>query len=115
MSPQFTLHPVLVRARQVVLHLYQETLERVPFFRGQHPQFITSVVTFMKLEFYAPGDIVVRQGDVGSEMYFVAAGNLEVSWQLKPDSLLSLPTCNMNANWRPTPVCTVHVALHTSI
>jgi H+/Cl- antiporter ClcA len=39
---------------QVVLHLYQEALEKVPFFRGQHPQFITSVVTFLKLEYYAP-------------------------------------------------------------
>lgn len=39
---------------QVVLHLYQEALEKVPFFRGQHPQFITSVVTFLKLEYYSP-------------------------------------------------------------
>jgi hypothetical protein len=39
---------------QVVLHLYQEALEKVPFFRGQHPQLITSVITFLKLEYYAP-------------------------------------------------------------
>lgn len=42
---------------QMVLHLYQEALEKVPFFRGQHPQFITSVVTFLKLEYYSPVSI----------------------------------------------------------
>jgi hypothetical protein len=45
---------LLLLLRKVVLHLYQEALEKVPFFRGQHPQFITSVVTFLKLEYYAP-------------------------------------------------------------
>ena len=39
---------------QVVLHLYQEDVERVPFFRDKPVQFITSVVTYLKLEYYAP-------------------------------------------------------------
>lgn len=51
----------------------------VPTCRGQHPQFITSIVTALQLEFYAPGDIVVRQGDMGDAMYFLAQGSLEVS------------------------------------
>ncbi|WIA23100.1 hypothetical protein OEZ86_010005 [Tetradesmus obliquus] len=72
------LHLYAEALEKVVLHLYAEALEKVPFFRGQHPQFITSVVTFLKLEYYAPGDIVVRQGDMGSEMYFVGEGALEV-------------------------------------
>jgi hypothetical protein len=46
--------------------------------RGQNPQFITSVVTVLQLEYYAPGDIVVRQGDMGDAMYFLAQGSLEV-------------------------------------
>jgi CRP-like cAMP-binding protein len=46
--------------------------------RGQHPQFISSIVTALQLEFYAPGDIVVRQGDMGDAMYFLAQGSLEV-------------------------------------
>jgi CRP-like cAMP-binding protein len=48
--------------------------------RGQHPQFITSVVTALQLEYYAPGDLVVRQGDMGDAMYFLAQGSLEVSF-----------------------------------
>jgi hypothetical protein len=47
-------------------------------YRGQNPQFITSVVTALQLEYYAPGDIVVRQGDMGDAMYFLGQGSLEV-------------------------------------
>ncbi|GAX74590.1 hypothetical protein CEUSTIGMA_g2038.t1 [Chlamydomonas eustigma] len=63
---------------QVVMHLYREALERVPLFQGKPPQFITSLVTYLKLEYYSPGDIVVRQGEVGPEMYFISEGTLEV-------------------------------------
>lgn len=40
----------------MVLHLYREALEKVPFFKGKHPQFITSLVTYLKLEYYSPGE-----------------------------------------------------------
>jgi hypothetical protein len=39
---------------QVVLHLYQEAVEKVPFFSGRNPHFITSVVTYLRLEYYSP-------------------------------------------------------------
>ncbi|GAX74589.1 hypothetical protein CEUSTIGMA_g2037.t1 [Chlamydomonas eustigma] len=64
---------------QVVLHLYREALEKVPIFKGKPPQFITSLVTYLRIEYYAPGEIVVRQGEVGTEMYFVGEGALEAS------------------------------------
>ncbi|KAG1678597.1 hypothetical protein FOA52_012604 [Chlamydomonas sp. UWO 241] len=63
---------------QVVLHLYRQALEKVPFFRGKPPQFITSLVTRLKLEYFSPGDIVVRQGETGHEMFFVGEGALAV-------------------------------------
>ena len=40
---------------QVVMYLYREALDRVPLFKGKPPQFITSLVTFLKLEYYSPG------------------------------------------------------------
>jgi signal-transduction protein with cAMP-binding, CBS, and nucleotidyltransferase domain len=48
------------------------------FCRGQHPQFITSLVTALQLEYYAPGDTVVWQGEMGDAMFFLAQGSLEV-------------------------------------
>jgi hypothetical protein len=68
-------------ACQVVLHLYKEALEKVPFFRGKHPQFITTLITYLKLEYYSPGDVIVRQGDMGNEVGDTRLPNLQaVSW-----------------------------------
>ena len=41
---------------QVVMHLYREALEKVPLFKGKPPQFITSLVTYLKIEYYSPGE-----------------------------------------------------------
>ena len=41
---------------QVAMHLYREALEKVPLFKGRPPQFITSLVTYLKLEYYSPGE-----------------------------------------------------------
>lgn len=100
---------------ELVLYLYRNTLEKVPFFQvplsmacigchwggghhhmlgrcglmlhmsnagwiylqGQDPHFITALVTKLQLEYYAEGDVVVAEGDVGNTMYFVVTGTLE--------------------------------------
>ena len=35
-------------------------------------------VTCMRLQFYAPGEYVIWQGDLSTEMYFIVEGKLEV-------------------------------------
>jgi hypothetical protein len=56
----------------VVLHIFKDTLERVPFFCNKHPQFISQIVSYLNLELYSAGDYVVRQDDVGTNMYFIS-------------------------------------------
>lgn len=48
------LHPPLHSAPQLVLHIYQEALEKVPFFRDRHPSFTTHVVSCLRLQYFAP-------------------------------------------------------------
>jgi hypothetical protein len=43
---------------EVVMYLYKDAVEKVPFFRGKHPQFIAAVVTQLKLEYYSPVSIM---------------------------------------------------------
>jgi len=62
---------------ELMLFLYRNTLERVPFFQGQDPHFITAVVNRLQLEYFAEGDVVVAEGDFGKSMYFVVTGQLE--------------------------------------
>eukprot|EP00210_Caulerpa_lentillifera_P001188 g1144.t1 len=63
---------------ELTLYLYRDILAGVPFFRGKDPQFIVRVVPLLKLEYYGPGEVVIRQGDPGDVMYFVSHGHLEV-------------------------------------
>mmetsp|Transcript_38000 Transcript_38000/g.107336 ORF Transcript_38000/g.107336 Transcript_38000/m.107336 type:complete len:631 (-) Transcript_38000:186-2078(-) len=62
---------------ELLLFLYRNTLEKVPFFQGQDPKLITSLVAKLKMEYYAEGDIVTAEGDYGEVMYFVVNGMLE--------------------------------------
>ena len=39
---------------ELVLYLYREALEKLPFFQKKDPQFIVHIVTSLKLEYYAP-------------------------------------------------------------
>ncbi|KAG1662193.1 hypothetical protein FOA52_015819 [Chlamydomonas sp. UWO 241] len=63
---------------QVIMHLYSDVLERVAIFQGRPPEFISAIVTHLKLEYFSPGDVVLTQGEIGHEMYFVGEGSLEV-------------------------------------
>ncbi|GAX86549.1 hypothetical protein CEUSTIGMA_g13956.t1 [Chlamydomonas eustigma] len=51
---------------QLVMHMYKEALEKVPMFKAG------------KMGHYSPGDVIVRQGNVGHEMYFIGDGHVEV-------------------------------------
>uniref|UniRef100_A0A061QTN1 Potassium sodium hyperpolarization-activated cyclic nucleotide-gated channel protein n=1 Tax=Tetraselmis sp. GSL018 TaxID=582737 RepID=A0A061QTN1_9CHLO len=62
---------------ELLLFLYRNTLEKVPFFQGQDPQFVTSLVSKLQIEYYAEGDIVLKEGDHGNVMFFVVRGHLE--------------------------------------
>jgi CRP-like cAMP-binding protein len=61
---------------EIMLHMHRETIQNVPFLRDKDPHFVVALVSC--LQHFAPGDVVVRQGDVGDSMFFVGKGELEV-------------------------------------
>jgi glucose-6-phosphate 1-dehydrogenase len=56
----------------------RSVLEKVPLFANTSSVFLHSLALVLKPAVYAPGDVVVRKGDAGAEMYFVARGEVEV-------------------------------------
>ena len=56
----------------------RDVLNAVPFLREADERFVKLIVERLVRKVYAPREIVVRQGDVGHEMYFVAHGEVEV-------------------------------------
>jgi CRP-like cAMP-binding protein len=55
-----------------------EFLRRVPLFSGLMPNTLTEVADQMTLEHYAPGNVVLRQGDPGDKFYLIRRGEAEV-------------------------------------
>ncbi len=56
----------------------RETLERVPLFRGGDPLFLSQVGTALHPRAASAGEIVIKKGEPGSEMYLICRGEVEV-------------------------------------
>ena len=50
----------------------------VPFFATASEAFITSIITRITFDVFLPGDYVIRCGAIGTKMYFVLHGILDV-------------------------------------
>ena len=62
---------------QIALHLHRGLVESVPIFQGASPAFIEQIIVRLKPEVYPPSHYVIREGEIGNEMYFVKSGQLE--------------------------------------
>lgn len=62
---------------RVYCYLYQELLEKVPIFQDAEPCFIEDLVIKLKPRILPPHDYVIRENQMGHEMYFVKRGQLQ--------------------------------------
>jgi len=63
---------------EISLVMNQDILGKVPIFASSSTGFIHSLVQHLKLQTYGPKELIVREGDIGSEMYFVSRGQVNV-------------------------------------
>src|SRR5439155_4381097 len=56
----------------------RETLERVPLFKGGDPLLLSHVSMALRPRAVGPGDIIVKKGEQGSEMFIICRGEVEV-------------------------------------
>lgn len=70
------------------LKLHPEALlARVPFFHGLPPEALAACVPLMKPRFVLPGEAIIRAGEKGREMYFLASGAVQVNLASGPRCL----------------------------
>jgi len=69
----------LLRMRAITSGL----IEQVPFFKNASDDFLRDIIPRLDARDFAPGEIVIHEGDVGDEMYFLTKGQVEV---LRSDS-----------------------------
>lgn len=50
----------------------------VPFFTHADHNFVSDVVTKLQYEVFLPGDIIIRYGTVGTKMYFIQEGIVDI-------------------------------------
>ena len=56
----------------------RSVIEQVPLFSACDAIFQHNIAMALKPEVYAPGDLIVRKGDIGREMYVLVNGEVEV-------------------------------------
>ncbi|MGF1492695.1 MAG: ion transporter [Microcoleaceae cyanobacterium] len=59
------------------LHLYRDLVEEVPLFQEAEPNFIRDLVNKLQPIVLPPDECVIREGEIGHEMYFISKGELE--------------------------------------
>ena len=64
--------------QEIVIYTCQELIRVVPFFAKASDSFIRSIVTRFTFEIFLPDDYVIRCGSVGTKMYFIQHGILDV-------------------------------------
>lgn len=63
---------------QIYLHLYRELLEKVPLLQDADTGFIEDLVIKLKPRILPPNDYIIREDQIGHEMYFIKQGKVKV-------------------------------------
>ena len=57
--------------------LNNEIIQLVPIFKNANEIFIREIIQYLKLLIFLPGDLIIRQGEFGNAMYFLARGEVD--------------------------------------
>ncbi|GFY87630.1 STELAR K+ outward rectifier [Actinidia rufa] len=68
--------PISIRAK-ISQTLYKSYVENIPLFKGCSSEFINQIVVRVNEEFFLPGEVIMEQGNVVDQLYFVCHGTLE--------------------------------------
>ncbi|KAB5560868.1 hypothetical protein DKX38_005825 [Salix brachista] len=68
--------PISIRAK-ISQTLYTEYIEKVPLLKDCSTEFINQIVIRLHEEFFLPGEVIMEQGNVVDQLYFVCHGVLE--------------------------------------
>ncbi len=78
-GPKPAFHLVERDGRKWLEVINRAVLEKVPLFGGCSAVFLHGLALVLKPAVFAAGDTIVEKGEAGSEMYFVARGEVEIA------------------------------------
>lgn len=62
----------------VIPCVYRSLVASVPFFANADQNFVSDVVTKLKYEVFQPSDIIIKEGTIGTKMYFIQEGVVDI-------------------------------------
>ena len=72
-----TAVPPLVRC-EIMMFMYSDLIKKVPMFANCNRRFLEAVVTKFKPQVFLWGDYLIREGDIGKELFFVLRGTCDI-------------------------------------
>jgi hyperpolarization activated cyclic nucleotide-gated potassium channel 2 len=64
--------------QEIVNYNRRSLVKSVPFFANADPNFVSEVVMQLKYEVYQPTDLIIREGTIGTRMYFIQEGVVDI-------------------------------------
>ena len=64
--------------QEIVNYNCRSLVASVPFFTHADPNFVTDVVTKLEYEVFQPGDYIIKEGTIGTKMYFIQEGIVDI-------------------------------------
>jgi voltage-gated potassium channel len=64
--------------REVEIHLRRDIVAKVPFFKGASNILLLAIVEHLKPCIALPNEMIIRKGEIGHCMFFIASGSVEV-------------------------------------
>jgi len=62
----------------IVNHNCRDLIESVPFLRQGGTDFITLIINKLTFDVFLPGDIIIKEGSFGQDMFFIRDGSVDI-------------------------------------
>lgn len=63
---------------ELKLFLFEQLVLQAPFFQVIPPRAVMSMVRAFDMEVFSPGDMILKKGEVGAEMFFLMKGSCDI-------------------------------------
>lgn len=94
--------------QEIVNYNCRALVASVPFFTHADPNFVSEVVSKLQYEVFQPGDYIIKEGTVGTKMYFIQEGIVDIITKTgEVATSLSDGSYFGGTVYRPTMPCTV--------
>jgi CRP-like cAMP-binding protein len=75
--------------QKVMLYNHRGLIESVPLLNSKSHRFVMSICRALELEIFSMGDVVLQEGSVGDQMYFIYSGLVEIVSKYRPASVVA--------------------------